>query len=77
MKISFYAQVEIPVDERFSRSISTTVTLESEAILELAKAITAAQQTFAPDVCHGTADGRHLWQNDSNGRYCFACSTRR
>lgn len=37
----------------------------------------AAQQTFAPDVCHGTADGRHLFQNDNNGRYCFACGTRR
>ena len=37
----------------------------------------AAEQSFAPDVCHGTVDGRHLWQNDSNGRYCFACGARR
>jgi len=37
----------------------------------------AVEQTLAPDVCHSTADGRHLFQNDSNGRYCFACGIRR
>jgi len=36
-----------------------------------------AQQSFAPEVCHRTADGRHLFQNDNNGRYCFACGIRR
>lgn len=33
----------------------------------------AVEHTLAPDVCHSTADGRHLFQNDSNGRYCIAC----
>ena len=37
----------------------------------------AVEQTLAPDVCHSTADGRHLFQNDSTGRYCFACGIRR
>ncbi len=47
------------------------------SIQEVLVKYNAAQQTFAPDVCHGTADGRHLFQNDNNGRYCFACGTRR
>ena len=48
MKIKFYAEIEVPVDERFSRTDYITITLEDEAILELAKAITAAQQGAHP-----------------------------
>ncbi len=60
------------------QSVQLTVMLgEKAAAKAILQAEEAAQQTFAPDVCHGTADGRHLWQNDSNGRYCFACGTRR
>ena len=45
--------------------------------VQIYEAYKATQQTLAPDVCHSTADGRHLFQNDSNGRYCFACGIRR
>lgn len=75
MKLTFDEIVELIHREMYVRN--GVMLGEKAAAKAIMQAEEAAQQTFAPDVCHSTADGRHLWQNDVNGRYCFACGTRR
>ena len=48
MAIKIFAQIEVSIDERFSRVDNVSITLDDEALSQIANAI-AAQQSFAPD----------------------------
>ena len=75
MEIKIFAEIEVPINERFLRIERVLITLGDEAISTIANAI-VTQQTLAPDVCPSTADGLHLWRRDRNGKYCSACGKR-
>lgn len=56
MEIKIFAQIEVPIDERFSRTDSVTITLGDEAITAIANAI-AAQHGAQPTICPACLGG--------------------